>query len=145
MNPKTITCRVQDASRRLMYFAAAPLCSTVLSYPEAHSSDSVDKKHVRIGVVQLEEPYFYLDCLGPTMEYLREKYPEIRFSFFAQRILCCSFAPIRLKTNLHSDPGAFSESFTIRRFSLGQKSGCLWKFSFSRLAQQTSWDHLSWL
>lgn len=66
--------------RKLMYFAAAFLCSAVLVCPKAHPFHTADKQHVRIGVVQLEDPYFYLDCLGPTMEYLRKKYPKIQFS-----------------------------------------------------------------
>lgn len=63
-----------------MFFAAAILCSTVLVCSEARPSDAVSKQHVKIGVVQLEDPFFYLDCFGPTMEYLRKKHPEIRFS-----------------------------------------------------------------
>ena len=66
--------------KKLMYFAAAIFCSTILFFSEARSSDAINKQHVKIGVVQLEDPFFYLDCFGPTMEYLRKRYPAIQFS-----------------------------------------------------------------
>ena len=114
--------------RKLMFFAAAILCSTVLVCSEARPSDAVSKQHVKIGVVQLEDPFFYLDCFGPTMEYLRKKHPEIRFSteeinlnispedlnkkpfdflISPSGFFCGSYASNGTKTNRYSETGVF--------------------------------------
>ena len=43
---------------------------------EVNLSQPEEKKTIKIGVVRLEDPYFYLDCFGPTMEFLREKHKD---------------------------------------------------------------------
>ncbi len=56
------------------------VCASILLCIQATSAEMHDGKSiVRIGVVQSEDPFFYLDCFGPTMEYLRKKYPNNNF------------------------------------------------------------------
>lgn len=39
------------------------------------AQDKVPK--VTVGVVQVDDPYFYIDCFGPTIEYLRDKIKDL--------------------------------------------------------------------
>ncbi len=50
---------------------------TCLAQPVSQNTQAAEI--VRIGVVQLEDPYFYLDSFGPTMAFLRQKHPDIVF------------------------------------------------------------------
>ncbi len=43
---------------------------------EINLDQPIEKKTIKIGVVRLEDPFFYLDCFGPTMEYLRDKHKD---------------------------------------------------------------------
>lgn len=43
---------------------------------EVNLDQPKESKTIKIGVVRLEDPFFYLDCFGPTMEFLREKHKD---------------------------------------------------------------------
>ena len=61
----------------ILYFAiAGQMAIGLVAANEVNLSQPEEKKTIKIGVVRLEDPYFYLDCFGPTMEFLREKHKD---------------------------------------------------------------------
>ena len=61
----------------ILYFAiAGQMAIGLAAANEVNLSQLEEKKTIKIGVVRLEDPYFYLDCFGPTMEFLREKHKD---------------------------------------------------------------------
>ena len=61
----------------ILYFAiAGQMAIGLAAANEVNLSQPEEKKTIKIGVVRLEDPYFYLDCFGPTMEFLREKHKD---------------------------------------------------------------------
>lgn len=60
-------------SRVFYFLIVGQLAVGFVGANEINAYQLKDKKTIKIGVVRLEDPFFYLDCFGPTMEYLREK------------------------------------------------------------------------
>lgn len=63
-------------SRVFYFLIVGQLAVGFVGANEINAYQLKDKKTIKIGVVRLEDPFFYLDCFGPTMEYLREKHKD---------------------------------------------------------------------